>query len=106
MSVTIPFKRQRVFFDNLMDKNYQNYLESEDWKEKVREKAEEFDNICQLCFNNVRGRGGGQLHHINYNSLFNEQEQDLIFICNECHLETHNLNNKPELTEQPDGLIT
>ncbi len=87
MSTTIVFKRQRVIQDDLMDRNYDNYIQSDEWKERVRKAGEEVDWICQLCYKDVRGSGGGTLHHINYNNLFNEQEQDLIFIHNiDCHI--------------------
>ena len=59
----------------------------DEWKEKVRQAGEEVDWICQLCFKDVRGSGGGTLHHINYNSLYNEQEEDVIFVHNiDCHI--------------------
>jgi len=86
LSTTVVFKRKRVIFDNLMDENYSNYLETDEWKEKVREAAREHNFECQLCFNDVRGRGGGQLHHINYNDLFEEKGDNEIYICKECHI--------------------
>ena len=90
MSTTIVFKRKKVIFDKLLESNYQDYLETDEWKEKVKEAGKEANYECQLCFQNVRGRGGGRLHHIEYDNLFNEQEEDMIFICAECHLDTHN----------------
>ena len=86
MSTTIVFKRKRVIFDKLLDNNYQDYLESNEWKERVKEAEEENNHECQLCFRHVGGSGGGQLHHINYNNLGNEQEEDLIYVCKECHI--------------------
>lgn len=86
MSTTILFKRQRIIFDKLMDSNYTTYLETEEWKEKVKEAAIEFNYECQLCFLDVRGCGGGTLHHINYEDLFNEVGDNEVYCCKECHI--------------------
>jgi len=86
MTTTVLFKKQRVIFDDLMDSNYQSYLETDEWKEKVKESAIEHDWTCQLCFQDVRGRGGGTLHHISYDDLFEEQGKNEVYVCKECHI--------------------
>ena len=87
MSTTVVFKRKRVIFDKLSDSNYFEYINSDAWKERVKEAGIENDWICQLCHEDVRGSGGGTLHHINYNSLYNEQDEDVIFVHNiDCHI--------------------
>ena len=87
MSTTIVFKRERVIFDKLSDNNYFEYIHSDEWKEKVREAAIEHDWTCQLCFRDVRVSGGGTLHHISYEDLYNEQGRHEIFVCNnDCHI--------------------
>jgi len=86
MSTNIIFKKQKVIFDELMDTNYQKYLESDEWKLKVKQQAQEHNFKCQLCFKDVRGRGGGQLHHTNYKDLFNEQGNNEVYLCKECHV--------------------
>ncbi len=87
MSTTIVFKRKRVIQDSLLDRNYDIYIESDEWKERVRQAGIEVDWICQLCHTDVRGGGGGTLHHINYNNLYNEQDDDVIFVHNiDCHI--------------------
>ncbi len=40
MSTTVVFKRQRVIFDDLLDRNYDNYIQSDKWKERVRKAGE------------------------------------------------------------------
>lgn len=85
MTVTIPFKRKKVIFDSLMTDNYYNYLESEEWEEFRTGLIDKTNGYCELCDKYVGNKG--HVHHISYNSLFKEEDKDVIYICRECHLE-------------------
>ena len=86
MSTTIVFQRERVIFDKLMDSNYTTYIDSEEWKEKVKEAAIEHNWTCQICLRDVRDHGGGTLHHIKYIDLFKETGDHEVYCCKECHI--------------------
>ena len=86
MSTTIIFQKERVIFDKLMDSNYVTYIESNEWKEKVKEFAEYYEYECQICFRDVRDHGGGTLHHIRYIDLFNEVGKNEVYCCKSCHI--------------------
>ncbi len=86
--VTIPFKRQRVIFDSLADSNYKNYLDTDEWKEKRAKLKDKAKGECQLC-NKVIGNKG-VVHHTSYNDLFKETGNNEIYICRDCHLDSHN----------------
>lgn len=69
---------------------YQKYLTSEKWK-NIREKVKERDNfLCQQC----KLKKAEEVHHLNYENVFNEKMEDLISVCSECHMELHNNEEK------------
>ena len=73
------------------DKNlYFAYIDkSPNWRFK-REIRFNIDNgICQSCGKTIY-LDSFHCHHENYNSLFNEDMQDLISLCWSCHQEKHN----------------
>lgn len=67
-------------------KRYYNdvYLNSDEWKSK-RENTLIRDNYeCVCCEEKAT-----QVHHINYNHIFNEKEKELISVCKDCHSGIH-----------------
>jgi len=64
---------------------YQEYLESDLWKEKRKWILECFKNKCQRC----GGKGFLQVHHKNYKSVGNENMDDVTTLCIKCHREEH-----------------
>jgi len=64
---------------------YNDYLKSDKWY-KIRQVVLERDNfLCQGCLENR----ATDVHHKNYNTLFNEVLFDLISVCRTCHLKIH-----------------
>jgi len=66
-------------------KKYQAYLLSPEWAAKRQKKFKQAGKRCQYC---GRGRGQGikvQIHHLNYDSLYNEKMSDLAVACPDCH---------------------
>ena len=64
--------------------NYKNYLKSQAWKEKRKLFLELCNYECELC----GGKTKLQVHHKNYNNIFNEEKEDVIVLCRECHIST------------------
>ena len=67
-------------------KNYYNdiYLKSEEWKSK-RENVLKRDNYTCVCCEDK----ATQVHHINYNHVYQEKEKELISVCKNCHEGIH-----------------
>ena len=66
--------------------DYIDYLQSDDWKERRKELMEEANGECSEC-----GDKATELHHLNYNKLgYEELDEDVVALCNECHKEMHN----------------
>ena len=62
--------------------DYQEYLNTDHWKEKRQEALEEYGYSCVLC-----GSGPNlEVHHRNYFNLWRENiTKDLIVLCDKCH---------------------
>lgn len=80
-------KYDRVNYSNLTEKqiHYRNYLQSTHWK-KTRARALSRANYkCEKC----NCTEYLQVHHLNYNHLWNEKDNDLLVLCRTCHLKIH-----------------
>jgi len=73
------------------DKNlYFTYIDkSPNWRLKRETRFNIDKGICQSCGKTIY-LNSFHCHHENYNSLFNEDMQDLISLCSSCHKEKHN----------------
>lgn len=68
--------------------HYREYLQSEAWKAK-RKAALIRDGLrCQLCGHEKNLH----VHHITYDRIYDEDLDDLITLCNECHSRLHGKN--------------
>ena len=80
---------------NLMNNEYYNYLQSQEYQKRRLQRLKLDGFQCQLC-------GTAQnlvVHHITYDRIGREDMDDLITLCNECHHKVHyndNLRNKQE----------
>ena len=64
---------------------YNEYLKSDEWY-RIRKIVLERDKfICQGCLKNR----ATDVHHKNYDNLFNEVLFDLVSVCRTCHLKIH-----------------
>jgi 5-methylcytosine-specific restriction endonuclease McrA len=69
---------------------YYEYLTSDKWK-ILREKVKERDEyLCQEC----KIEKAEEVHHLNYDNIFNEKLSDLISVCTECHKKIHQTEEK------------
>lgn len=69
---------------------YFTYInESPHWRFKRETRFNIDKGICQSCGKTIY-LNSFHCHHKNYNSLFNEDMQDLISLCYSCHQEIHN----------------
>ena len=83
--VYLPFKRKKTIFDSKLTDNYDNYLKSKEWKE-IRERIKERANgKCELCSVSIGNKG--HVHHTCYDNLFEEKDEDLLYLCSACHNE-------------------
>lgn len=72
---------------NERKKQYNKYIQSEDWKMKREELFEDRGKQCEKCgsINHL------QVHHLTYENFGNESLEDLQILCRGCHLELHDL---------------
>jgi len=63
---------------------YDEYLQSDEWKEKAKRYKEENPN-CSLC----NRRGVLHVHHRTYVRCGKEEPLDLVVLCHECHALFH-----------------
>ncbi len=68
--------------------SYQEYLMSQYWKDKRDFILEHFGNKCIECGTEK----GLNVHHKNYDSVGNENTEDVTVLCFKCHKEEHNKN--------------
>ena len=62
--------------------SYQEYLQSDHWKEKRKEALEFYGYSCQYCGLEVCL----EVHHHHYRTMWNEVcKDDLIVLCDDCH---------------------
>lgn len=64
--------------------DYKEYLQSDHWKKVSREYRQKYGK-CQLCGTT----GKLNVHHNNYECLYNETDKDLIVLCEDCHKKFH-----------------
>lgn len=66
---------------------YKAYLQSDVWKAKRRRIIEQSDYRCARCGSAINLN----VHHITYERLFFEDDEDLVCLCKNCHEQLHNL---------------
>jgi hypothetical protein len=90
--------------------NYQEYLQSEDWKITREAALKRAHYKCQLC----ASKQDLEVHHNNYSNLGNEKPSDLVVLCDICHETYHKvldikytgtlINTEPVQANIPDIL--
>jgi len=69
---------------------YNEYIQSDEWKEKSRQAKEQAKYRCQLC--NRKGNDTTlHTHHNTYDRLLLEDDTDLIVLCKKCHAKFHDV---------------
>ena len=72
---------------DLTFEEYQDYLHSDEWREKRNDLREICEGQCMRC-----GDKGRIAHHLTYEHVLNESLDELEFLCVECHDKTHRRN--------------
>jgi hypothetical protein len=65
----------------LFHKDYYDYINSDQWKEKRLQALERDKYSCQICKGNAT-----EVHHLTYAHFKNEYLFELISLCNKCHI--------------------
>lgn len=75
--------------------NYNNYLQSNKWKQKRKNKYRKTENKrCSICYSDQNLH----VHHLRYKPNLDEVESyDLRILCNTCHETTHELINSGKI---------
>lgn len=72
-----------------MTEEYQDYISSDEWKEKKTAQIVEYGLCCSKCGKEL-SRRDLDLHHKSYDKEFgSETEEDLMLVCKDCHKELH-----------------
>jgi len=67
---------------------YLDYLKSKEWRAKRKQILDRDKCTCQIC----KWKPTKQhlhVHHLHYKNLFNENLDDLILLCEDCHGKVH-----------------
>jgi len=67
---------------------YNDYLETDEWKETRKRALQRADYKCQVC----NGTHNLQVHHSSYDRRGNEADADLIVLCGACHRRFHKID--------------
>lgn len=73
-----------------MDAKYKKYLGSNEWK-NIRNKRLERDGFKCVC---CGAAANLEVHHTTYDRIGNENIEDLITLCKDCHKAIHNSRDK------------
>lgn len=63
---------------------YENYLLTSFWKVKRNQRMLMDNNTCQHCGSEAR-----DVHHLHYDNKYDEQMEDLVSLCRQCHKKEH-----------------
>lgn len=76
-------------------KEYDDYMKSDKWHSKCKQRLEIADHKCEMCGRLENNSKGLQIHHISYRNLGNEDVgNELICVCGRCHLMLHRYYNR------------
>lgn len=64
---------------------YHEYLRSESWRQKRVLVLRRANYVCEGCLKEP----AAQVHHLNYDHVFDELLFDLVAICDNCHAKAH-----------------
>jgi hypothetical protein len=93
--LTVPsFSKKNEYIEDILESNpylgpksepigYKKYLKSEEWKKKAKFARQLARLKCEYCDE----KGQLEVHHSNYECLYNERFDDVYVLCRDCHLE-------------------
>lgn len=68
-----------------MTEEYREYLQSYEWEVKRENRLEIDEYECQKCGSTTNLH----VHHLTYENIFEENMEDLLTLCADCHKEEH-----------------
>lgn len=74
---------------------YAEYLKSDAWRSKRAKVLKRAGSICEACLDNR----ATQVHHLTYDSIFNEFLFELVAVCGDCHGRLHPKDEAEEARE-------
>lgn len=77
-------------------KNYNDYLQSPEWKQKRQEALARAEGRCQLCNSNKNL----EVHHRKYSLWGTEPVTDLTVLCSSCHYQFEKQKRRKEKPHQ------
>ena len=66
---------------------YFDYLKSKKWAQIKLDLYESRGKQCEVC----ESKRNVQVHHLSYKNVFNEEPEDLILLCKNCHEKEHGI---------------
>ena len=74
---------------------YQQYLKSDEWKQKARQRAEIDDFKCCMCGATGTMNNPLETHHLSYRAIGRENVwKDILTLCHNCHYHVHLMMNQ------------
>lgn len=73
------------YFSSGAKRKYDTYLQSKRWQEKRKMALARANHKCAACGATKRL----DVHHLTYERLGNERQEDLMVLCRPCHESTH-----------------
>ena len=78
------YKKYKYDYEEYRKENYNNYINSDRWKEKRNEIMDAYNGICQICADRAV-----HVHHLSYKNFTCESFDELLPLCLECHQQMH-----------------
>lgn len=90
----------------LDNRKYQEYLQTEKWKQIANRRMNIDGYECQMCHCKGTSNNPLEVHHLSYKNLYNEEGriyEDLVTLCHSCHKSVHNVMNRVTTPEGRHG---
>lgn len=88
---------------NKTKQSYTNYISSKEWNKKRIKIAELRNYTCEKCKKVVKS--GFHIHHKTYKHFKHEQDNELMFLCEECHNKLHYKQNIKSNKKKKNKLV-
>ena len=75
---------------------YKNYIQSKEWFDMKIDLLQIRGCKCEIC-QIAKSPCKIQMHHITYKNLYNESPNELMLLCNKCHMKIHGLIKKKKV---------
>lgn len=92
---TSYFKAEDILETNQLEQpmTYRQYLKADYWMSFRQKALEYYNNTCDWC-SATSEESTLHVHHVRYGEWFDEQLEDVILLCANCHSKAHGKNYK------------